>query len=76
MVGKAFHNAPMPPRLPRARTTTRRLALLVACLAAGGFIAWLGHRLSGDATWVLAVPAALAAGWWTVADPTRCRRDR
>lgn len=66
----------MPDRRPNPPTTARRLALLLACLGAGSLVAWLGHRLSGDQIWVLAVPAALAVGWWFVADPTRCRRDR
>lgn len=57
---------------PALRSTAGRLVWLVACLAAGGGVGAIGHALTGDAAWVLAVPAVLAVGWWFVADPGRC----
>lgn len=50
----------------------RRFLLLMACLLAGGLVAVVGHGLSGHGAWALAVPLALALGWWAVADPTTC----
>ena len=50
----------------------RRVLLLLVCLALGSLVAWVGHALTGYAAWVLALPAALAVGWWAVADPTQC----
>jgi hypothetical protein len=46
--------------------TAARLAALLAPLAAAGV--WL----QGSQLWVLAVPAALAAGWLALADPQDC----
>lgn len=51
-----------------------RLGLLLGWLAAGAGVSAIGHALSGDTAWVLAVPLALVVGWWRVADPTRCTR--
>lgn len=59
-------------RRPASWSMTGRMAWLVACLAAGGIIGAVGHALTADAAWVLALPAALAVGWWFVADPQRC----
>lgn len=50
----------------------RRLLLLLACLFAGALVAVVGHGLSGSSAWALALPLALAIGWWAVADPTAC----
>ena len=50
----------------------RRLLLLLACLLAGALVAVVGHGLSGSGAWALALPLALAIGWWAVADPTTC----
>lgn len=50
----------------------RRFLLLMACLLAGGLVAVVGHGLSGNSAWALALPAALAVGWWAAADPTTC----
>jgi hypothetical protein len=58
--------------LDRAHSLPRRLALLAGCLAVGTAVGLAGHAWTGDAAWALAVPAALAAGWLLVADPTRC----
>ncbi len=51
-----------------------RLLILLACLVAGGAIAAAGLLLHGHPGWALAIPAALVAGWWALADPTRCAR--
>lgn len=66
---------PPPPTGPPPRLRGR-LALLLACLAAGVGVAWLGQALWPSQAWWLAVPAALALGWLGVADPTRCRPPR
>jgi hypothetical protein len=47
-----------------------RLLLLLAC--AGMVAGAAGHLLTGAQAWYLALPAALAAGWLFVADPTHC----
>jgi hypothetical protein len=51
----------------------RRAWLLFACLGAGGLVGWIGWQVSGSQWWYLAIPAAVAAGWLTVADPTQCQ---
>lgn len=54
------------------RRPLRRLAALAAALGAGAVVGALGHALSGDERWFLAVPLAVVVAWWRVADPTRC----
>jgi hypothetical protein len=51
---------------------SRRLALLLGCLAAGAAVGALGSACSGSAAWYLAIPVALGIGWMFVADPTQC----
>jgi hypothetical protein len=50
----------------------RRLLLLLLCLLGGSLVGAVGHGLSGDGAWFLALPLALAVGWWAVADPGAC----
>jgi hypothetical protein len=50
----------------------RRLAWLVACILAGGIVAFIGNAFMAHQAWALAIPAAVAAGWLFVADPTKC----
>ena len=64
----------MPPDLPSQRSTKRRLAVLGACLIGGVGVGAFGWWLGGAQAWWLAVPAAMALGWWFVADPTQCER--
>ncbi|MBK7472603.1 MAG: hypothetical protein IPI73_20280 [Betaproteobacteria bacterium] len=54
---------------------TRRLLLLLGCIALGTVIGWGGFAITGAVAWFLAIPAAIAAGWLVVADPTRCETD-
>lgn len=56
-------------------SSTRRLLLLLGCAALGVAIGWGGFAITGATTWFLAIPAAIAAGWMVVADPTRCDPD-
>jgi hypothetical protein len=49
-----------------------RALWLLACLAVGAAVGIGGHWFTGSAAWFLAVPAALACGWWFFADPTQC----
>ncbi len=58
------------------RSTHSRLALLVALMAAGWLVGAAGSAASGNAYWYCAIPAAVALGWWFVADPTQCEPDR
>ena len=54
--------------------TGRRLLLLLAAAAAAWLVGAVGSALSGNAYWYAAIPAAVAAGWLFVADPSRCKR--
>jgi CHASE2 domain-containing sensor protein len=56
----------------RQRGTRRRLALLVGLAAAGWLVGAAGTAVSGNAYWYCAIPAAVALGWFFVADPTQC----
>ena len=58
------------------RAGMRRLLLLLACIALGAAIGWVGFAITDAAAWFLAIPAAIAAGWLVVADPTRCVPDK
>jgi hypothetical protein len=49
-----------------------RAAVLAALLALGATLGYAGSLLTGDDAWYLAIPAAVAAGWLALADPTRC----
>lgn len=53
-------------------TRTRRALLLVTCVGAGSAVGAIGFWLTGSNWWALAIPAAMAAGWLWVADPTPC----
>ncbi|HWA37724.1 MAG TPA: hypothetical protein VG873_07665 [Burkholderiales bacterium] len=54
-----------------------RIRLLIAVLAVGALVAASGIWLTGSQYWLLAIPAALAAGWLFVANPLACEeRDR
>ena len=50
----------------------RRLLLLAGCIGGGLGAGFAGYALTGEQAWFLAVPAAMAAGWMVVGDPTRC----
>jgi hypothetical protein len=52
--------------------TGPRLAALLALLALGALVAAAGVWLGGSQLWVLAVPAALTAGWLMLANPQAC----
>jgi hypothetical protein len=52
-----------------------RLAWLAGCLAAGLAVGALVYAASGRPHGFLAVPAALAVGWFFLADPTKCSTD-
>lgn len=53
------------------RTRSRALAL-AACALAGTLVGGIGWWVTGAQAWWLAIVAAIAAGWWFVADPTQC----
>lgn len=52
----------------------RRAGWLALLLGAGIAVGWVGSTWTGDAAWYLAIPVAIVAGWWRLADPTRCER--
>lgn len=52
-----------------------RLGRLLACAAAGLLVGLLGRSATGSDAWFLALPALIALGWLTVADPTQCDRN-
>jgi hypothetical protein len=52
----------------------RRGGRLVLATAAGAAVGWAGSAWTGDTAWYLAIPVAIAAGWWRLADPTRCEQ--
>ena len=56
----------------RAGAWPRRLLGLVACTLGGAVVGAIGWWATGAQAWWLAVPTAIAAGWWFVADPTQC----
>lgn len=60
------------PSRPPTASLGKRLVWLAVCVAAGAGIGAAGHWLSGDTAWYLALPAAVAVGWWFLADPSRC----
>lgn len=55
-------------------TLRKRVGLLVACIALGSAIGWLGARFSGSDAWYLAIPACMALVWLVIADPSQCSR--
>jgi hypothetical protein len=44
----------------------------MACILAGGIVAFIGNAFMAHQVWALAIPAAVAVGWLFVADPTKC----
>lgn len=49
-----------------------RLLWLIACATAGFAVGAGGVFFTGEALWWLAIPAAVALGWLSLADPSRC----
>lgn len=45
---------------------------MLVCVAVGLAAGAVGLQVTGGATWFLAVPVLLAAGWFVFADPTAC----
>lgn len=56
----------------RALAWPRRLLGLGACLVGGAVVGAIGWWATDAQAWWLAIPAAIAVGWWFVADPTQC----
>lgn len=57
-------------------TLARRLLWLVACIALGLAIGFVGFHFTANSSWFLALPAVLAVGWFAIADPTQCLAAR
>lgn len=57
---------------PRPRSLRNRLAWFVLCLSAGAAAGMAGVWCTGNPSWYLAIPAALALGWLRVANPDEC----
>ena len=49
-----------------------RTVLLIACIALGCTVGYVGWLMSGSQWWYLAIPGAIAAVWLMVANPERC----
>lgn len=65
--------APIQGRADRARPTlARRALLLLACIALGLALGFIGQSLTSESVWFLAVPICIAIGWFFVADPNEC----
>lgn len=56
------------------RSLRNRLVWFVVCLSAGAAAGMAGTWFTGNPSWFLAVPAALAVGWLLVANPDECSR--
>lgn len=50
----------------------RRFLLLIACVALGLSIGFIGEHMTSQAMWFLAVPVCIAIGWLFVANPDEC----
>lgn len=55
-----------------SRNLKNRLAWFLACLSVGAATGTAGAWFTGNPSWFLAVPAALAVGWLFVANPDEC----
>jgi hypothetical protein len=44
----------------------------VLWLSGGIALGLAGQAVTGEDAWFLAVPLAVAAGWWRLADPGKC----
>jgi len=67
-----FDNMPTPPARLTSSEFLKRLAWLVACVAIGALIGFIGSKLSGSQIWYTAIPAVMAIGWLFFADPSQC----
>jgi hypothetical protein len=72
---------PSPPErstLPEQRAAVahpsiaRRWLLLLACVALGLAIGFIGEGITSESMWFLAVPVCIAIGWLFVANPDEC----
>lgn len=54
------------------RSFKHRLFWLLACVSLGLGVGFAGFHLTADQAWFLALPVALLAGWFVLADPTKC----
>lgn len=57
-----------------SRNLKKRLAWFLACLSAGAAAGMAGAWFTGNPSWFLAVPVALAVGWLFVANPDECNQ--
>jgi hypothetical protein len=55
-----------------ASSTVARVWALLALFVLGALVAAAGAWLTGSQFWFLAIPASLAAGWLSVANPLAC----
>jgi hypothetical protein len=65
----------------RSHPTAHRVAWLVMCIAVGSLVGAVGSSLTGSDRWYLAIPFAVAIGWFFIANPLACepssaRRDK
>ncbi|WP_088279776.1 hypothetical protein [Ideonella sp. A 288] len=62
---------PTSPRTPGG--FLRRLTWLLLCAGTGALIGAIGHALTGEPAWYVAISVVIALGWLAWADPTACR---
>jgi hypothetical protein len=68
-----MQGAPHNTNLASSASLKRRLFWLLVCAALGLGIGGVGHYLTANPKWFLALPAVLAAGWLFFANPDECR---
>jgi len=62
----------LPKQATAPASLARRLLLLLACIALGLAIGFVGQAITSQSVWFLAVPICIAIGWLFVADPAEC----
>ena len=71
---KLHHQAHLPKQRDAIThaSLARRFLLLLACIALGLVIGFVGQAVTSKSVWFLAVPVCVAIGWLFVADPAKC----
>lgn len=66
------HSSPDQHAIAAKSSIARRLLLLIACVALGLMIGFIGEHMTSQTMWFLAVPVCIAIGWLFVANPDEC----
>lgn len=65
-------DVPAAPARLTSREFFKRLIWLLASVALGVSIGFVGSTLTGNQIWYTAIPAIMAVGWLFFADPSQC----